>query len=258
VGPLCGVCSVLTVSANVGILGVARFYASGAYIGSTKSGSMDLFTKLLQQNTPFSCKDHSNPQINAMPRGKTRKHNEGDSPRATFPDAASGHSGRSSPSDAGPSSSLTSPSKFSDASPSPNKGRVQATRRVVLVSGQETSQPLSAALAVPFARMSKGRAPASKIQLVHEDQETVGAKVAAPARTHVTAAAARKAASAGTHPGKTVPVSTNTEDVPGDDQQTQDTVGQDAAPDMHFQVRMCTSRVLAVMFVCMCCVTTND
>ena len=194
-----------------------------------------------------------------MLMAKVRKQDADGSPGATAQVAAGGHSGRSSPGDAGPSSSLMSPSKLSDGSPSPTKGgRQQATRRMLLASAQESSQPLPAAPAVPFARMSKACPQASKIRLIHEGQETVGAKGAVPAPTYVSAAAARKAASAGTHLGKTVPVSTNDEDVPGDDQQTQDAVGQDAAPDMHFQVRMCTSRVLAVMFVCRCCVTTND
>ena len=252
-------CCVLTVSANVGILGVARFYASGAYFRSTKSGSLDLFTKLLQQNTRCSCKDHSNPQSNAMSRrGKARKQEEGGSPGATVQDAPGGHSGRFSPSEAGPSSSFPSPSQLSEYSPSPDKARQQATRRVPLGSARETSQPISAAPAVTFARMSRGRGQASTIRLIHEDQKTAGGQSAVPAPTIVSAAVARKASLAGSHMGKAVPVATNAKDLPGDDQQTQDAVGQDAAPHMHFQVRIGTSRVHAVKIVCRCCVTKND
>ena len=126
------------------------------------------------------------------------------------------------------------------------------------MSAQESSQPLPAAPAVTFARVSKGRPQASKIRLIHEDQETAGGQSAVPAPTIASAAVARKAVSAGTHLGKAVPVATNAEDLPGDDQQTQDAAGQEAAPDMHFQVRIGTSRVHAVMIVCRCCVTTND
>ena len=206
-------CCVLTVSANVGILGVARFYASGAYFRSTESGSMDLFTKLLQQNAAFSCKDHW------MPRAKVRKQQVGGSPGATAQVAAGGHSGLSSPSDGGPSSSLMSPSKLSDSSPSPTKGvRQQATRRMLLACAEGSSQPITAAHALTFARMSAGRAPPSKIPLIEEGQESVCGNRAPPAPPNVPAAAARNAASAGTQRGKTVPVPTNAEDMLGDDQ----------------------------------------
>ena len=127
-----------------------------------------------------------------------------------------------------------------------------------LGSARETSQPISAAPAVSFARMSKARAPASTIRLIHEDQETAGGKSAKPVPTMASAAAARKAPSGGSHLGKTVSVATNAEELSGDDQHTQDAVGQEAAPDMHFQVRIGTFRVHAVMIVCRCCVTTND
>ena len=259
VGPRCGVCDVLTVSANVGILGVARFCAREAYFRSTKCGSLDLFTKLLQQNTQCSCKNHSNPLSNAMARkDKARKQEEGGSPGATVQDAPGGNSGRSSPSEAGASSSFPSPSQLSEYSQSPDKARQQATRRVPIGSARETSQPISAAPALSFARMSKARAQASTIRLIHEDQETAGGKSAVPAPTIASAAAARKATSARTHLGKTLHVATHAKDLPGDDQQTQDAVGQEAAPDMHFQVRIGTSRVHAVMIVCRCGVTTND
>ena len=129
---------------------------------------------------------------------------------------------------------------------------------MLLTSTEGSSQPIAGAHAVTFARVSAGRAKPAKIRLIDEDQEAVGGNSALPAPPNVSAAAPRKAASAGTHRGKTVPVATNADDVPGDDQQTQDPAGQDAAPHMHFQVRIRTSRVHAVMIVCRCTVTKND
>ena len=190
-------------------------------------------------------------------RGKARKQEEGGSPGATVQDAPGGHSGRSSPSEAGQSSSFPSPSQLSEYSQSPDKARQQATRRVLLASARESSQPISAAPVGSFAKMSKARVPASTIRLIHEDPESAGGNSAKPVSTMASAAPARKALSAGSHVDKSVSVATNAEDFSGDDQHTQDADGQEAAPDMHFEVSIRTSCVHAQMIVCGCSFASN-
>jgi len=65
------------------------------------------------------------------------------------------------------------------------------------------------------------------------------------------AAPARKVPSGGSHAQKSsASVATNAEDLPGDDQQTQDLAGQEAAPDMRFEVSIRTCRGHAHIFLC--------
>ena len=190
-------------------------------------------------------------------RGKTRKQEEDGSPGATVQDDAGGHSGRSSPSAAGASSSFPSPSQTSEFSPSPEKARQKSTRRVPVGGARETSQPISAAPLGTFAQMSKARVPASTIRLIHEAPESAGGNSAKPVSTMASAAPARKALSGGSHVDKSASVATNAEDLSGDDQHTQDANGQEAAPDMHFEVNIHTSCVHAQMIVCACSFASN-
>ena len=186
--------------------------------------------------------------------GKTRKQEKDGSPGATVQDAAGGHSGRSSPSAAGASSSFPSPSQISEYSPSPEKARQKSTRRVPVGGARETSQPISAAPLGTFAQMSKARVPASTIRLIHEGSDSTMVNTMA---SMASAAPARKALSGGSHVDKSASVATNAEDFSGDDQHTQDADGQEAAPDMHFEVSIRTSCVHAQMIVCACSFASN-
>jgi len=226
---------------------------------------MDLFSKLLQQNAVCTCKDRD--IAHAMPRSKVRKKQVDGSPGATEQVAVGGHSGLSSPSEGGPSSSFMSPSKLSDCSPSPDKGvRQQATRRGLQACLEGSWQGQSPAHALPFAHVSSGRAALRKIPLIEEGQESVGGKRAPPAPPKVPAVAARNAVSAGSLRATTVAVSTTAENMPGDDQQTQDAAGQAAAPHMRFQVRTGTVtlkqwlsvRCMQPFVVCIGIVCEND
>jgi len=186
--------------------------------------------------------------------GKTRKQEKDGSPGATVQDAAGGHSGRSSPSAAGASSSFPSPSQTSEFSPSPEKARQRSSRRVPAGGARETSQPISAGPLGTFALMSKSRVPASKIRLLDEASDATMVNTMA---SKASAAPARKALSGGSHVDKSASVATNAEDFSGDDQHTQDADGQEAAPDMHFEVSIRTSCVHAQMIVCACSFASN-
>jgi len=202
-----------------------------------------------------------------MPRNKVRKQQVDGSPGATSQVAVGGHSGLSSPSEGGPSSSFMSPSKLSESSPSPDKAvRQQATRRGLQACAEGSWQGKTAAHALNFAHVSSGRAAPRKIPLVEEGQESVGRNRAPPAPPKVQTAVARNAVSAPSQRAKTVAVPTTAEDMHGDDQQTQDAAGQAAAPLMRFQVRRGTCHVDCVVecsvhaarIVCICIVSETD
>jgi len=187
--------------------------------------------------------------------GKTRKQEKDGSPGATVQDAAGGHSGRSSPSAAGASSSYPSPSQPSEYESSPEKARQKSRRRGPAGGSREASQPLTAGPLSTFALLSKARGPTNKIRLIDAASDATMVNTMAP---KTSAAPARKAPSGGSHAQKSsASVATNAEDLPGDDQQTQDLEGQEAAPDMHFEVSIRTSCEHAHMIVCACTCTSN-
>ena len=160
-----------------------------------------MFTTLLQTNTECSCEHHSNPQRKAMPRhGKTRKQDKEASPGATVQDAAGGHSGRSSPSAAGASSSFPSPSQPSEYESSPEKAPRQKSRRLVTAGGsREASQPIHAGPLGSFALLSRARGPTNKIPLIDGASDAAKVNTMAP---NSSAAPARKAPSGASHAQK--------------------------------------------------------
>ena len=185
-----------------------------------------------------------------MPRkGKT-------STRATVQDAAGVDSGRSSPSAGVASSSFPSPSQPSEYESSPEKAPREKSRRLVVVGGsREASQPIHAGPLGSFALLSRARGPTNKIPLIDGASDAAKVNTMAP---NSSAAPARKAPSGASHAQKmSASVATHAEDLPGDDQQTQDLEGQEAAPDMHFEVSIRTSREHAHMILCACTCTSN-
>ena len=233
---------------------VARFCANGAYFCSKNCGSMGLFSKLLQQNTVCTCKhrDIDMPRKNEGRKVTRKQHVDGSPGSTALVAVGGGHSEVSSPCAAGASSSFISPSQDSAGSPSPEKGvRQQATRRGLQACLEGSWQGQSPAHALTFAHVSSGRAAPRKIPLVEEGQESVGGKRAPPAPPKVPSAAARNAVSAGSLRAKTVAVPTTAENMPGDDQQTQDAAGQAAAPHMRFQVR--TGTVILMQWLSVRC-----
>ena len=209
-----------------------------------------MFTTLLQTNTECSCEQYSNPQTTAMPKkAKASK------PDKEASDAAGDQSGRSSPSAAGASSSFPSPSQPSEYESSPEKARPKSRRRVAAGGSREASQLITAGPLSTYALMSKGRVPTNKIALIDAASD---AAIENTMALKSSAAPARKAPSGGSHAQKSsASVATNAEDLSGDDQHTQDADGQEAAPDMHFEVSIHTSCVHAQMIVCACSFASN-
>ena len=204
-----------------------------------------------------------------MPPKKARTRQASASPASTGQGAAGGLSGHASPGDPGQSSSFISPSQHSESSPSPEKAvwRGQnATRRGLDVGTEGSWQGKSAVGALNFAQVSSGRAAPGQLPLVEKRQKSVGRNTAPAVPSVLQAGAARNAVSAPLQRAKTVAVRTTAADIPGDDQQTQDAAGQDAAPRMRFQVRrdachvdrevVCS--VHAARFVCICTMCEND
>ena len=187
--------------------------------------------------------------------GKTCKQEKDGSPGATVQDAAGGHSGRSSPSAAGASSSFPSPSQPSEYESSPEKARQKSRRRGPAGGSREASQPIAGGPLSTYALMSKGRVPTNKIALIDAAPD---AAIENTMALKSSAAPARKAPSGASRKQK-MPASldTHAEHVPVDDQQTQDLAGQEAAPDMRFEVSIRTSRGHAHMILCACTCTSN-
>jgi len=191
-----------------------------------------------------------------MPRkGKTSKQDKEASPGPTVQDAAGGQSGRSSPIAAAASSSFPSPSQPSEYDSSPEKARPTSRRRASASSSREASQPIPVGPLTTYALMSKGRVPTNKIALIDAASD---AAIKNTMTLKSSAAPARKAPSGASRKQK-MPASldTHAEHLSGDDQHTQDLAGQEAAPDMRFEVSIRTSRGHAHMILCACTCTSN-
>ena len=201
-----------------------------------------MFTTLLQTNTECSCEQYSNPQTTAMPKkAKASK------PEKEASDAVGEQSGRSSPSAAEGSSSFPSPSQPSEYDSSPEKARPTSRRRASASSSREPSQPIP--VGPTYAQMSKGRVPINQIRLIDAAPENTLALKSS-------AAPARKAPSGASRKQKMrASLDTHAEHVPVDDQQTQDLAGQEAAPDMRFEVSIRTCRGHAHIILCACTCT---
>ena len=149
-------------------------------------------------------------------------------------DAVGEPSGRSSPSAAEGSSWFASPSS------SPEKGRQR--RGAASTTPRETSQPIP--VGATYAQLSRGRGPSNQIRLIDAAPDAALALKSS-------GAAARKAASGASRTQKLrASLHTHAEDVPVDDQHTQDLAGQEAAPDMRFEVSFRTCRGHAHIFLC--------
>ena len=195
-----------------------------------------MFTTLLQTNTECSCEQYSNPQTTAMPKKAKASKTEKEAS-----DAVGELSGRSSPSAAEGSSWFQSPST------SPDKGRPR--RGAASTTPRETSQPIP--VGVTYAELSRGRASSNQIRLIDAAPDAALA-------LQSSGAAAHKPASGASRTQKVrASLHTHAEDVPVDDQHTQDLEGQEAAPDMRFEVSIRTSRGHAHMILCACTCTSN-
>jgi len=188
-----------------------------------------LFTTLLETNTECSCEQYSNPQTTAMPKKAKASTLEKEAS-----DAVGEQSGRSSPSAAEGSSSFPSPSS------SPEKARPR--RGASGTTPRETSQPIP--VGATYAELSRGRAPSNQIRLIDAAPDAALALKSS-------GSAARKALSVASRTQKVrASLHTHAEDVPVDDQHTQDLAGQEAAPDMRFEVSFRTCRGHAHIFLC--------
>jgi len=149
-------------------------------------------------------------------------------------------SGRSSPSAAEGSSSFPSPSQPSEYDSSPEKARPR--RGASATTPRETSQPIP--VGATYAQLSRGRAPSNQIRQISAAPDAVLA-------LQSSGSAARKTLSGASRTQKVLAsLHTHAEDVPVDDQHTQDLAGQEAAPDMRFEVSIRTCRGHAHIFLC--------
>ena len=200
-----------------------------------------MFTTLLETNTECSCEQYSNPQTTAMPKKAKASTLEKEAS-----DAVGEQSGRSSPSAAEGSSWFASPSS------SPQKGRLR--RGAASTTPRETSLPIPEGTA--YAQLSRGRAPSNQIRQISAAPDAVLA-------LQSSGSAARKTVSGASRTQKVrASLHTHAEDVPVDDQHTQDLAGQEAAPDMRFEVSFRTCRGHAHIFsmrgnapICVCACT---
>jgi len=166
-------------------------------------------------------------------------------------DPAGEPSGLSSPNAAAASISFPSPSQLSEYDSSPDKARPTSRRRASASSSREPSQPIP--VGPTYVQMSKGRVPINKIRLIDAAPD---AAIENTMALKSSAAPARKAPSGASRKQKMrASLDTHAEHVPVDDQQTQDLAGQEAAPDMRFEVSIRTSRGHAHMTLCACTCT---
>ena len=199
-----------------------------------------MFTTLLETNTECSCEQYSNLQTTAMGPKKAKA----STLEKEASDAVGELSGRSSPSAAEGSSWFQSPST------SPDKGRPR--RGAPSTTPRQTSQPIP--VGANYTELSRGRAPSNQIRLIDAAPDAVLALKSS-------GSAARKALSVASRTQKVrASLHTHAEDVPVDDQHTQDLAGQEAAPEMRFEVSLRTCRGHAHMYLCVAmhpCVCAN-
>ena len=195
-----------------------------------------MFTTLLETNTECSCEQYSNLQTTAMgpKKAKASTLEQASTLEKEASDAVGEQSGRSSPSAAEGSSRFASPSS------SPQKGRLR--RGAASTTPRETSLPIPEGTA--YAQLSRGRAPSNQIRQISAAPDAVLA-------LQSSGLAARKTLSGASRTQKVrASLHTHAEDVPVDDQHTQDLAGQEAAPDMRFEVSFRTCRGHAHIFLC--------